>query len=244
MSLAREFHHPCKHRQHPRRHTADICHILVKRLPCDAVALQLKIRNQCSLFLGHTHKIGKRVDVFDKNGTEVTHDTVCHIIIRRMASSEDQCPSVEETAFGVICEIHCHGILTSPIVGVFKSLGAYGNKLALVVGGARGFGIPFHCSRPEHVSLSMPHSVDVTFQFLVCVQGGVGSEILISLGYVEKVFSSVLGVLGRLEQRGKHMSLHLLAFVVVSLQFLLSRHKNLTYNTCQTHIMILLKVQK
>ena len=162
-----------------------------------------------------------------------------------MASPENKCLSVEESAFRIIGEIHRHSILPTPIVGILKPLSAHGYELTLVVGSSRRLGIPFHHSRPEHIALAMPHTVDVALKFLIAIKRSVGNKsVILSIGYIEKMFPSVFSVLGRLKQCGKHMSLHCLALVVIPLQLLLSRHEKFAYNTSQTHYSSLLNVQK
>ena len=52
---------------------------------------------------------------------------------------------------------------------MLQTVVANGYELALVVGGARGFGIPFHASFPQQVALAVAHTVDVALEFLVGV---------------------------------------------------------------------------
>ena len=104
-----------------------------------------------------------------------------------MTSPKNERFTSEESAFGIVVEIECHRISSTSIVQLLESLVADRDKLALVVRGARRFGIPAHFSWPEDTRLSVAHAVDVGFQTLIVVEGyalcktlvgGDGSEIV------------------------------------------------------------------
>ena len=101
------------------------------------VTFYLEITEQRRRFLRHTHQINQRVDVLNENGTEVTHKAVAHIVVGRVAATQNQTLAVEHTALGIRHEVECHGILTAGIMHVVQPFGTDGNKLALVVGGTR-----------------------------------------------------------------------------------------------------------
>ena len=70
------------------------------------------------MFLGHSDEISQRINILDKDSTKVANDTVGHIVVGRVTATEDESPTVEYPALGIIGEIHRHGILSSSIVSV------------------------------------------------------------------------------------------------------------------------------
>ena len=137
MLLAREFHDTHQHTEHPTRDTRYVGHILVHGLPGDAVTLHLEVAQESRLLLRHTYHIGKRIDVLDEDGTEVAHQTARNIIVRGMATSENQTLPIKEFALWVITEIIGHGIIPTLVVDAMQAVMGNRNKLAFVIGGTR-----------------------------------------------------------------------------------------------------------
>ena len=168
---APELQHTAQHRQHPAGHTAQIGDILGHHLACYALALLLKVAQQGSGLAGHPHHIHHRIDVFDKDGTEVAHKAVREVIVGCMASAQDEGLAVEYAALGIIAQIPHHRIRAAPVMGVVEAVPAHGDELAFVAGGAAAFGIPFHRARPENIRLALPHPFDIRLELLIGVHG-------------------------------------------------------------------------
>ena len=229
MAFSREFHHSAQHRQHPRRHTAEVGHVFLQCLMSDPVTFHLKVREQGSLFLRHPYQVSQRVDVLYEDGAEVTHEASVDVIVRRMATAEYQGTSVEESALGVVAQVESHSVGTSVVVNVVQSVLAHRNKLAFVVGGARRLCIPFHLSRPQNVTFTMPHSVDVALEFLIGVDRHVMREVLISLGSRKSMVTAIFSVRATLDEAFQHVALQLLALGVMPFKFHLTRHEYFSY---------------
>ncbi len=221
MRLARYLHYPCQHGEHPRGHSADVRHVFPYRLPRYALALFLEVGEQGGGFLGHSHEVCQRVDVLDENCAEVAHERPRHVVVRRVASAQDEAFAVEDAALGVVAQIENHGVGPSGIVYVLEAVPAHGDELALVVGRARRLGVPFHLAPPQHVALSVAHPVDVRLQFLVCVHGHSGREVLIRPYGIEGVLPAVFRVACRIREICQGLHLQLLGVVGVAFYFLL-----------------------
>ena len=234
--LSRQLHDPCQYGEHPRGHAADVGDVLMQCLLCDAFALHLKVRYERRLLFRHPHQIGQRVDILNQYGTEVAHQRVGQVIVRRVAAAQNQRLSVEESALGVVVQIIGHGILSPSVVYILQSVIADGNKLALVVGRTRRLRVPLHLSRPEDIPLSMSHPVDASLQFFVSIQGCRAHEILIATHGGKQVLPAIFRIAGSLDQSGEHLLLQQSCLPVIPLQFLQSRLKQFVDNTSQTHV--------
>ena len=167
MLFAAEFHNAVEHRQHPRRHAAEVGDVLVHGLTCNAVALHLEIAQQCCFFRRHTHKIGQRVDVLDENGAEIADQRARYIVVGLMASAEDETASVEHAALRVVSQVESHDIATALVMQPLQSLFRNRYELRLIIGCAARLGIPFHLARPEYIRFAMTHAVNALLQFLI-----------------------------------------------------------------------------
>ena len=135
--LARQFHDPCQHGEHPRGHSAQVGDVLVERLAGYAVALHLEVVEQRGLLLGHSHEVYQGVDVLYEDGAQVAHEAAGDVVVGRVAAAEDEPLAVEHSAFGVVAEVQGHRVAAALVVGVLQPFAAYGYELALVVGGTR-----------------------------------------------------------------------------------------------------------
>ena len=185
MLLAGEFHHTYQYAEHPARHTRDIGYVLVQRFMGDAVALHLKVAQQCGFLLRYAHHVGKRIDVLDEDGTQVTHQTARNIIVRRMASTENQALAVEYLTLWVVAQIVSHSIESTLVVDVLQTILRNRDELTLVVGSTRRFGVPLHLSWPEDVSFAMTHSVDVALQFLIGIDRHILRKLFVAICRIE-----------------------------------------------------------
>ena len=175
-----EFHHPRKDGHHPRGDTADIRHVLVHGDACNLVALLLEIGKQGHALGRCAHDIDEGIDIFDEDGREVAHEGVLLVVVGRMATAEDECAAVKETAIWIVAQIEGHGIGATGIVCILQSLCRDGDELALVVGCSRGFGVPAYASGPEDVALAAAHSVDIGLQLFVGAYGHGACEVLVT----------------------------------------------------------------
>ena len=237
--LAAEFHHPYQNTEHPARHTRNVGDVLVHCLAGYAVALHLKVAQQCCLLARYAHQIGQRIDVLYQYGTEVAHQTARHVIVGRMASAEDKALSVENAALGVVAQIIRYRIKSSGIVYAVQAVAGNGYKLTLVVGGTRRLGVPLYNARPQDVLLAVPHPVYVTFQFLVGVYRYILRELTVTVGGVEQMFHSVFRVLAFAYEAHQHIVLYLFRLVEVSLQGFLPWLEHMAHYRCQTHFLLL-----
>ncbi len=58
------------------------------------------------------------------------------------------------------------------------------DKLTLVVGGTRRFGVPFHLSWPEDILFAMTHTVDVALQLLIGIDRHILCKLLVTIGRI------------------------------------------------------------
>ena len=82
MLLAGKFHHTNQYAEHPTWNTRDIGYVLIHRFTGNAVAFHLEIAQKSCLLLWNTYQIGKWIDIFDEDSTQVSHQTSLYIIIR------------------------------------------------------------------------------------------------------------------------------------------------------------------
>ena len=146
--LAADLQDTGQHTEHPRRYTAQVGHVLLPGLVGNALALQLKVVQQRCLLLRHAYQVGQRVDILDEDSAQVAHQTALHIVVRRVASAQDERAPVEQAALRVVAQIEGYAVETASIVDMLQTLVRYRDKLRLVVGRSRRLGIPFHLSRP------------------------------------------------------------------------------------------------
>ena len=185
MLLAGKLHYTHQHTEHPARNTRDIGHVLVQGFMGNAVALHLEVAEQSRLLLWHAHHVSKRIDILDENGAQVAHQTARHIIVRRMATAENQAFAIENLALRIIAQIICHGIKATFVMDVLQSILRNRNKLTLVVGGTRRFSKPLHLSRPKDILFTMSHTVDIPLQFLVGVDRHILGKLLVTVCCIE-----------------------------------------------------------
>ena len=159
----------------------------MERLAGNAIALLFKIGQQRGMLIGHAKQINQGIDVFNQDSTEITYDGVRRIIVGRVTTAENQAPTREKVARGMIMEIQNHRIATAGIVRIVQTRFRHGDKLTLVVRCPRRFGIPFNLARPEQVSLAVAHLIDVVFQVFVSTNPNLSGEIIVGVD----VFKSI-----------------------------------------------------
>ena len=152
-----------------------------------------------------------------------------------MAAAQYQRAPVEEAALRIIAQIERHGVETALIVYLLQTVVRNGDELALVVGGARRLGIPFNLSRPQHVVLAVAHTVDISLQFLVTVQGNGLGKVVIRLHGGEQMFPPVFGMFALRHQTLQHLALHGFPLALMPFQFLLPLQEYIPDNSCNTH---------
>ena len=114
---------------------------------------------------------------------------------------------------------------------MLQSVVGDGDEFRLVVGGAARLGVPLHLSWPEHVVFAMTHPVDISFQFLVGVDGHIVGKVLIVFYGREHVFVAVLCVLGLMDEALQHFFLESCPMIDMFLQFLCAGMEYLSYNS-------------
>ena len=115
------------------------------------------------------------------------------IIVRCMATAKNQGSARKDTAVGVLLQVKGYGITATCIVQVLQTFLADRNELALVVGCSRRLGIPAHLSRPQHILFAVTHTVYISLDFFVSLNGNALLEILIILDCSVLMFLSPLG---------------------------------------------------
>ena len=93
----------------------------MERLAGNAIALLFKIGQQRGMLIGHAKQINQGIDVFNQDGTEITYDGVRRIIVGRVTTAENQAPTREKVARGMIMEIQNHRIATAGIVRIVQT---------------------------------------------------------------------------------------------------------------------------
>ena len=99
----------------------------------------------------------------------------------------------------MIVQIQSYGIFATGVVYILQALLADGDELALVVGGAGRFGVPFHCARPEYMLFALSHSVDVRLQFFVGIDGNFLCIVLVTFHLGVAKQTAPLGIFSRAE---------------------------------------------
>ncbi len=165
----------------------------MERLLGYAVTLQFKVAQKSCRLLRHSEEVGQGIDVLYQDGTQITYQRSRKVVVGRVTATEDETLAVEEAALGMIAKIESHYIESSLIMNTMKTIAAHGNELRLVVGGTRTLGVPFHCSGPEHIGFSMTHTVDVTLQLFIGVDGHIPGEIVVTMGICKEMDTSILG---------------------------------------------------
>ena len=155
-----------------------------------------------------------------------------------MTATKDQPFAVEHLRLRIVSQIDGHGVATSCIMDLLQTLLTDRNKLRFIIGRARRLRIPLHTSWPEHIALSLTHTVDVALQFFVCVYWHMAHESVVILDFYEGVLTTELCVLSRLYKVLQHRPLQCLAPILVFLQLPLAGYKNLSYDLSQTHLTI------
>ena len=70
------------------------------------------------------------------------------VVVWCVAASENQSLAIHHIAIEVVVQVQGDHISSTAVVRIGKSFAGDGNELALIVRCARGFGKPFHLSRP------------------------------------------------------------------------------------------------
>ena len=179
MLFAAEFHNAGEYRHHPRRYTAEVSDVLVEGLACYTFTFLFEVGEKCCLLSRHAYEIHQRVDILYEYGTEVTHQGASNVIVGSMTATEDKSFAVEHPALGVVLQVHSHSVGSASIVYALQSFLGDGNKLALVVGCSRRFGVPFYLSPPENVFLSVAHTVYVAFKLFVSIDGNILCKVFV-----------------------------------------------------------------
>ena len=243
MRLAGEFHHALEHRHHPRRHAADVGHVLIHRLAGDAVALDFEVADQRRLFLRDTDQIGNRVDVLEHDGAHVADQRILDVEVRRVAAAQDEGLAVEDAAFGMVLQIIGQRIESAPVMRFLQPFPADGDEFRLVGGRAGRFGVPFHAAGPENVIRAVAHPVDVLLELLVGMEGHPGGKIFVSVHFRQSVTTAEFGIAYFIHQVAERLQLHRSALPGLPGQFLLPRYESQPDNLGQTHGVILYKPQ-
>ena len=234
--LARELEHAGNDGHHPRRHAAEVGNAALHGTAGNEVAFLLEVGEQGHALRGHAHQVDQRIDVLDEDGAEVAHKRVRQVVVGCVASAQNEGASVEEAALGVVTQIEAHGIGAAGVVRVVQALLADGNEFALVVGGARRFGVPLHLSWPQHVLFAVSHAVDVAFQFLVGIEGHALCEVVVGAYAVEAEALTVFRVSRLAEELLQHPLLNVGRLRGITVQSARSFHQERAYNRCDAHI--------
>ena len=142
-----------------------------------------------------------------------------------MASAKNQRLAVEELALWRIAKVECHDISSSLVVDALQSLVRDGYELALVVGGSRRLGLPFYVSWPEDVALAVTHTVYISLQLLVSVEGDVPCKILITIDGAEKMVAPVFGSSAPAHKVSQNTILYIFGVMLVFLHLFLPWNK-------------------
>lgn len=115
---------------------------------------------------------------------------VLDLHLHRLPSSQDGGKGTEATAhqhtfigklrcMRAIVVVQAHGIPGTPHVTFVEILWRNGDKLALVVGGAWGFGKTIDPSWPQYVAFAEHHAIDERFEvFIICQRNGLAKNLL------------------------------------------------------------------
>ena len=137
VSLASDFEGAAQHGHHPGGYAREAGDGAVLDAVGDALHLLLEVAEQGYLLAGHTHEVDQGVDVFDEDSAEVAHEAVAQVVVGGMAAAKDERLAFEEAALRMVAQVECYGVGATAVVEVVEPFARYGDKLALVVGGAR-----------------------------------------------------------------------------------------------------------
>ena len=83
----------------------------------------------------------------------------------------------------------------------------------------------------------MAHTIDVAFQFFVCINGHIVDEIIIAVRTCQHVVASIFGIFTLLKQVVQRTALESLGLSIVLLELILPWFEQLACKFCQTHIL-------
>ena len=229
--LAAKLHHAVQDGEHPRGHAAQVRHVLPNGFASDAVALDFEVAEQGCGFLRHTYHVDQRIDVLDEDGTEVAHQTARQVIVGGMTAAQDECLAIEDATLGVVAQVPDHSILATGIMCVVQAVDRDGDELALVVRRAARLGIPLHAARPQHIALALSHTVDVSLQLLVGVEGCLARKVLVAETAAVAVCPTPFGVGCFLRQTFEDSALQGLCLCGVEVELPAARREDGTYET-------------
>ena len=96
---------------------------------------------------------------------------------------------------------------------VFQTAPGDGDELRLVVRRSRRFGVPQRMAFPQHIALSVTHTVDILLQRLVVVEWDTLCEGLVQTDIPESVLPAIFRLLGSTEQTAQDTALDILGMV-------------------------------
>ena len=216
--FTRNLQHAVEHREHPRWHTTQVGDILVHSHPSNAVTLFLEIRQQSDFFRRNSTEVHGLRYILNENSTEVAHDGIWRIEIRRVATTQNQTLSLENARARVLLQIAGNGIASTLIVNLLETIHTDRNELALVVGRSRRLSKKAHLSWPKHIRCSFTHAMDITFQFLVGVEVLIGRKILITTYVGKTIFLAPLRINSFGDQLLQHVHLNFFSVRGILLQ--------------------------
>ena len=152
-----------------------------------------------------------------------------------MTTTKNQRTPIKDTRLGIVVQIHGHCIKTTTIMDMIQAILTHRDKFRLIVGGARRLGIPFHTAWPQHIRLTMTHTVDSAFQLFISINRILLHEISVTLDRCKGMISSVFCIFGFRHQAAQHSLLKCLALVQVFFKIPLSGLKHFSYYICYTH---------
>ena len=154
------------------------------------------------------------------------------VIVGRMAATQNEGAAVEKAALGIVAQIEAHAIGASSIMCVVQAIAAHGDELALVVGGSRRLGIPFHGSRPEDVALAMTHAIDISFQFLIGADGHLFGKLFVVADVGIMVFLTPKRIFSTADKTCQHLALHFFCLRGIALKAVRAANKKRAYDGC------------
>ena len=187
-----QLHDTLDNRQHPGRNPRNVRDILIHRHTGNLFHLFFKVAQQGNLLFRHTDQVDQRIDVFNQDGRKVAHQAMLQVIVRCMASPKNQGSARKNTAFRILLQVKSHRITATSIVQVLQTILADRDELALVVRCSRRLGVPYHLSRPQHILFAMTHTVYISLDLFVSLDGNALLEILIILNILVLMFLSPL----------------------------------------------------
>ena len=155
--------------QHPGRHARKIGHFLTDGGVGDAFHFLLELAEQGDFLAGHPYQVGQGVDVLDKDGGQVAHQAVLHVVVGAVAATENEGLARKQAAVRVGAQVESDRVGATFVMDVLQAFPAHRDELALVVGGPRGLGVPVDFSGPQYIGFSMAHAVHIAFDVFVCL---------------------------------------------------------------------------